>query len=806
MMWKTIRSLSILYSLLFISAEVSSQTARITGKVVEAINNQPVPFATIAIEGTTTGTFSDAEGNFILENVAPGTYNLSVSFVGFKKKMIFEYEATVVNPKFLEVRLEAATEELDAVEIKTSAFNKSEESPLSMQTINQTEIQRNPGGNRDISRVIQSLPGVASSISFRNDIIIRGGAPNENRFYLDGIEVPNINHFATQGSSGGPVGMINVDLIREVDFYTSAFPGNRYNAMSSVMDLKMIEGNKDKLAGRFTIGSSDLAMSLNGPISENSTLIISARRSYLQFLFAALQLPFLPTYNDFQFKYKWNISPKDQLSIIGLGAIDEFSLNEGVNDGITDPETIERNTYFLDNIGISEQWNYTVGANYKHFRKNSYQTIVVSRNHLNNSASKYYKNDDSSEENLILDYISEEIENKVRLENHYSKSGLKLSYGLSYEYVNYLNSTYSKTFAGSQVYEIDYNSALYMNKYGAFVQAGKAFFDNRLTTSLGLRTDISDYSSDMSNPLDQISPRLALSYSINEKLSFNANTGIYYQLPPYTALGYRNGTGELVNKENDLKYIRSIHYVAGFQYYPNQYTKFSVEGFLKQYSQYPFLIGDSISMANQGADFGVIGNEPVTSISKGRSYGTEFLIQQKLQKGFYGILAYTIVVSEFEDKNGNYVPSSWDFGHIVSMTGGKKFKKNWELGMRWRFTGRNPYTPYNVEASSRIEVWDVRGSGVPDYDRLNQNRTAVSHGLDVRLDKKYFFKNWGLNLYLDIQNIYNYATETAPILNMRRDAEGNAIEDPNRPGYYIPYEIPNESGTILPTIGVIVEF
>jgi hypothetical protein len=297
-----------------------------------------------------------------------------------------------------------------------------------------------------------------------------------------------------------------------------------------------------------------------------------------------------------------------------------------------------------------------------------------------------------------------------------------------------------------------------------------------------------------------------LSYQINEKVSFNANTGIYYQLPPYTALGYRDRQGSLVNKDNGLKYIRSVHYVAGFQFFPNQFTKLGVEGFLKQYSQYPFSIDDSISLANLGADFGVIGSEAVKSISEGRSYGLEFLVQQKLQKGFYGILAYTFVVSEFQDKNGKYVPSSWDFGHIVSMTGGKKFKRNWEIGMRWRFTGKTPYTPYDVETSSNKEVWDISGFGSLDYNQLNQKRTSVSHGLDVRVDKKYYFDKWGLDLYLDIQNIYNFQTETAPSLNMKRDAQGNAIEDPSKPGYYQPYFIQNQSGTVLPTVGIIAEF
>ena len=173
----------------------------------------------------------------------------------------------------MDIKLIESSTSLDVVEITASPFQKSEESPVSKRSINATEIYRNPGGNRDISKVITSLPGVASTVSFRNDIIIRGGAPNENRFYLDGIEIPNINHFATQGSSGGPVGMINVNFIREVDLYSGAFPANRGNTLSSVLEFKQIDGNPDRIAKDFNIGSSDFGITLDGPINDKTTFV-----------------------------------------------------------------------------------------------------------------------------------------------------------------------------------------------------------------------------------------------------------------------------------------------------------------------------------------------------------------------------------------------------------------------------------------------------------------------------------------------------------------------------------------------------
>lgn len=199
---------------ILIANGIMAQTGVIQGKVVNAITNEPLPFATISIQGTTTGVSSTIDGLYKIENLAPGTYNLEATLVGFKKKTLFEVNVNNAKPAIVDIALEESATDLKAVEVTTSPFNKTEESPVSLRNIGAAEIQRLPGANRDISKVIQSLPGVASTPAFRNDIIIRGGAPNENRFYLDGIEVPNINHFATQGSSGGPVGLINVNLIK----------------------------------------------------------------------------------------------------------------------------------------------------------------------------------------------------------------------------------------------------------------------------------------------------------------------------------------------------------------------------------------------------------------------------------------------------------------------------------------------------------------------------------------------------------------------------------------------------------------
>lgn len=795
----------LLLSFVFVTLTLFSQNSLVKGRVTNVLNNEPIPFAKIIAVDQQKGAISDAKGFYEIVGLNPGVYYFKVTVAGFKEVVL--NEITVTNARSIELNftLEEIILEQKEVVVKASPFQRKSESPVSLKTLNATEIERLPGAGRDVSKVIAALPGVASRATFRNDIIIRGGSPGENKFYLDGIEVPNINHFATQGSSGGPVGLLNVNFIREVDFYSGAFPANRANGLSSVLSFKQKDGNQDAFITNFALGSSDAALTFDGPIGKKVDFIFSARRSYLQFLFAALQLPILPTYNDFQYKINYKLNDKNKITFIGLGAIDDFRLNAKVNENVTDSATRESNNYILNNLPLQKQWNYTVGVNWLHYSKNSYQNIVVSRNMLNNSASRT-SNKIPAPDNVILDYSSFEAENKFRFEHTYNKNGWRLNAGAGYEYAKYFNSTFNRITVQGVPVLVDFESTLNLHKVALFGQLSKSLLKEKLNLSLGLRTDVNSYAKSMLNPLNQLSPSFSFNYRFNSQWALNGNIARYHQLPAYTILGYRDLNGVLKNKENDLRYISADHFVLGTEYLTKFDSRFTLEGFFKSYNRYPFSLKDSLSLANVGSDFGIVGNEEVKSISTGRTYGAEFLYQQKMYKGFYAILAYTYVVSEFKDKNNSYVSTSWDSRNIVSLTGGKRFKKGWEVGFRWLFSGGSPYTPIDVETSGLIQNWDINGQGVLDINRLNTQRESNFHQLNLRVDKKIFLDKFNMNFYLDIQNAYGYKAKLAPILLVETDSNNNPIVDPNDPTRYKTKFIENTNGIVQPTIGIILEF
>ena len=792
-------AVSLLFTTLFssLAASLFAQNAQISGRVIDATNNEPLPFANVVVKGTTIGATTDFDGKFLITGLTPGFISLEATYVGYVNATSPEVQVSNAKTEYVEIAMKNAGISLQEVEVKANPFIRTEESPLSLQKLGVREIETSPGSNRDISRVIQSLPGVGSGVSFRNDIIIRGGGPSEATFYLDGVQIPTINHFATQGSSGGAVGILNADFISSVDFYSGAFPANRGNALSGIFEFTQKEGNKEKPRFRGSVGASEISLTTDGPAGEKSSFIFSVRRSYLQFLFDVIGLPFLPTFNDYQLKWKTRFDPKNELTIVSIGALDQFKLNTGIENPTEDQE------YILGFLPVNEQWSYAIGAVYRHYKDNSFQTLVVSRNMLNNTSYKYPENDESRPKSL--DYTSQEIENKIRYENNIRWGDYKFVYSLGSEFAKYNNRTKQQLFVGDQLINIDYQSDLQLFKYSASAQLSRNFLNDRLTLSAGLRTDANNYSASMQNPIDQLSPRFSASYALSEQWAVTANAGRYFQLPAYTTLGFRDNSGALVNKDNDLKYIAANHYIAGVQFIPKPDVFFSLEGFYKQYSRYPFSVNDSISLANKGADFGVIGNEEVISANKGRAYGFEVLNRTQLPSGFNLIVSYTFVRSEFEDKKDQLIPSSWDFRHIITLTANKSLKRNWIVGFKWRFDGGLPYTPYDLNKSSLITAWDAQGGPYLNFDDLNALRLKPYHQLDVRVDKKYFFDKWSLMFYLDIQNLYNFKAELQDNLIREKDANGNyqTVDGDSR---YVLRGIPNTSGTVLPTIGIMVEF
>lgn len=790
---------------------VSAQgTGAVSGSIVNKNNQQPLSGITIELKPGDKKTISDSLGNFRLSGIQPGSYAIQFFGVGYINKTITNLVITSGNEINLQVELDQDVQQLGAVVVsgrRNSAKVATIESPLSIQRLTTEEIKANPGGNFDISKVIQSLPGVGGGIgggSFRNDIIIRGGSPSENVFYLDGIEVPIINHFSTQGSGGGPQGILNVSFIEDVRLSTSAFDARYDNALSSVFQFKQKNGNAKRVQGNIRLSASEFAATFDGPLSKKTTFLASARRSYLQFLFQAIDLPIRPNYWDFQFKTTTKIDKKTTLTFLGIGAIDEFRF-------AAPKEATPEKLYVINSNPIINQLSYTIGATLKRLTNKGYWNLAISRNTLDNQADKYLDNDRQLEAERTFKIKSLETENKLRLDINNNYGIWKLSYGAVLQNVDFSNQFFQafrqpvKDAQGNVLVPgitFTSNRELSFLRYGVFAQLGRRIFNNRLGLSTGWRADANTAKNGNGNLLDQFSPRVSVSYALSDKLNISSSYGLYYRLPSYTQLSF--------SVSNPGDYIRSTHWVGGFEFLPASTTRFTVEGFYKKYANYPVSIPDGISLANKGTEFGAIGNEPVRQDGKGRVWGIEFFAQQKLTNRFFGVFSYTFYRSEFTGANGKFVPASWDNRHLVSATMGYKLGKNWELGVKFRYQGAAPYTPYNMEQSQLNYM--TLGTGVFNFAQVNSLRLPAFHAGDLRIDKKWNYRKTTLDLFLDITNFYANKSAGVPNYTFKRVSDNSAFATTDSQPVRmdgknaIPILLENIDGTLLPTIGFIVEF
>lgn len=789
-----IRRISFFILLCCLCWNVFAAEYQIKGVVIDKSTRQPLEFVNVLVVGLGIGASTDANGNFLITQVPPGIYRLQASFLGYKTELTPEYRVNHVTP-YVQIELEEENASLNEVIVTASPFQKVPESPVSLRVIGLQEIEKAPGANRDISKVVQNYPGVAfSPIGYRNDLIVRGGGPSENRFYLDGVEIPNINHFSTQGASGGPVGLIDADLIRSVKFYSGAFPADKGNALSSVLDFSLRDGDIERNSLKATLGASEVSLSSNGHIGNKTSYLVSVRQSYLQALFKILGLPFLPAYTDASFKIKTRFDSHNELTLLGLGGIDRMKLNLGIEG--------EDAEYMLSYLPEINQETYTVGGVYRHYSQRHVQSIVLSQSYLNNRNVKYRDNDESSEENLTLRLGSIEQETKLRMENTSSWSVWKVKAGFDLNYSRYKSNEYRKVFANA-LREYDYHTDLSLWRWGMFASVDYAAPDKSFTASMGVRTDGNNYSDKMKELWRQLSPRLSVSYRLIEGLTLSGHVGLYYQLPSYTALGFKGEEGEYVNRH--LDYISVSQESLGLSWTPNENMELSVEGFYKLYGHMPFSLSDQIPLSCKGNDYGTIGNEALSSEAKGRSYGVELMFKWLLTQKLNLSSSLTIFKSEFKDgEQGSYVPSAWDNRFILNMSGTYNFPKHWSLGAKVSCIGGSPYTPYDVEKSSLVEAWNVQGRAYYDYSRYNQERLPVFGQLDVRVDKTFYLKKCMLGFYLDIQNI------TASKLR-QPDAlmSTGQIENPSAPlseQRYVMKSIRQESGTLLPTLGITFEY
>ncbi|MDA3860742.1 MAG: TonB-dependent receptor [Melioribacteraceae bacterium] len=734
----------------------------IAGNIVDKTTKQPLIGVNLIVVGTTIGAASDIDGNFRIENLSPGTYSLTASYIGYTESSKSDIVVSSARPKQVKFELAESTINIEGVTVTAGYYNQIITEPLSVTSFSNEEIRRTPGGFEDVVRALSVIPGVAKQSGGRNDLVVRGGAPSENLYLVDGFVVPNINHFATQGATGGTNSYIDLDFIDKSTFSTGGFSVKYGDKLSSVLGVDLREGRKDRIGGKALISASQFGFNIEGPITANDDFIFSVRRSYLDFLFNAFGFSFVPQYYDMLFKYNYRIDNSNKLSVLFVGVLDDINFN---NNTMEDQ---------VDNARIlaSSQKQYTLGVSYRHLMKKGFFNVRFGRNYI-----AY----DSFQKDSLLNPIflnnSKEATNDLTadLVLKVGKSS-EINVGAGYSLIRSKNEILFtndfETSFGDTLLLRYVNNDNYFHKANAFFLYNTTLFD-RFVINAGLRGEYF-------NPLNTkftVSPRASFKYVASSVVSLNFSAGIYRQSPSYIWLVYPGN--------DKLEPIRVEQYIFGADHLFTPSTRFKLELFYKNYNKYAASeLRDYLVLANSGSGFGgaednysSFGLEELSSSGTGFSRGIEISVQQKASDiQVYGIVSLTYSETRFKaidnvDRVGQY-NQNW----ILNLSGGYLLGSDWIFSAKFRFASGFPYTP-------------IYQNGTQLVSEYLAEQLPVSHSLDVRVDKIWDFGGVTLITYIDIQNVYNRKN----LNGYRWDYNENKV-------------VGQEEFGILPSIGISIEF
>ncbi|MCB9258206.1 MAG: TonB-dependent receptor [Ignavibacteriales bacterium] len=749
--------------LIMLSQLIFSQNiGEITGKVIDRVTKEGLPGVNVIVEETNFGSSTDLNGEFKIQNIPVGNYKVRASFIGYDAITKADVIVNSAKPTFLEFRLSESIIELEGVTVTSNFFETSPVDVNSVKKFSYEEIRRAPGGFEDVIRALSILPGVARQSAGRNDLVVRGGAPSENLYVVDGFVIPNINHFGNQGATGGPLSFVNLDYVSETTFSTGGFQANYGDKLSSVLKIDLREARKDRIGGKALVSASQFGFNLEGPASDNSNFIFSIRRSYLDFIFNAAGFNFVPEYYDLLTKYTYDIDNSNKISYLFVGALDRVIFNNENSEDIYD------NSRILGN----DQNQYVTGISYRHLFNKGFYNLTLSRNYVSYDG---FQNDTLL--NPIFLNKSKEAEHELKLDA-VMKIGKasELNFGVSGKHINFQSdilfpdqfvTTFGETLPITQAnVNDDYYKASSYILYSAY-------YFNSFRFNFGLRGNYFNAIDDKFT----VSPRLSMSYDLTSLTKLNFSTGIYRQSPSYIWL--------TLDENKSLKPIQVNQYILGITHLLTESSQIKLEAFYKDYSKYPtsnlrtYLVLANTGAGYPGADdnFSTYGLEKLTSDGKGFSRGLEFSMQKKsATSNHYGVLSVTYSQSKFTGLDNIERTGQYDQTWIVSLSAGYIFNENWEASMKFRYATGNPYTPYNFDGTQNI----------PDYLTA---RLDPTHSLDLRVDRRWDFNGWNLIAYIDIQNVYNKKNDN----NVKWDYKTMQIDKQSDIG-------------ILPSIGISVEF
>ncbi len=735
-----------------IAAQDTAGLGVVTGLIVDA-DGQPALAVTVCVVGTTRCTITGEDGRFRLGEIRPGLQVLEITPPGLPRYEGAAVEVRAGLESVVQIALPRLTGVNEVVTVRASSFVAPEEVKNSAFVIEPSEIASGAGSLQDVSRYLQTLPGVVLGTNdFRNDIIVRGGSPLENLFIVDNIEIPNINAFANFTSAGGTVSVLDTYLIDDVTFLTGGYPAPYINRVSSVLQVAQREGNRDRLAGRATVGFAGAGGIVEGPIAGGrGSWVVSARRSFLDLVTddigGAGGVPVLYTANT---KVVYDVSPFDRIWAVNITGVDRVRLGLGENSDLDGG---------LSEFDIRyEGWRSATGFNWQRiFGERGVGLLGVSHSvaTLDSTVKDLLKNGVPPPDVPVDDVIAagpvvfqdnsteRETTFKYDLTTYVPMLG-KVQAGGSFK-IFQLNYDTSAPLGNDSPYspEPDLDPFTIQSRFdayqtGAYVQATGSV-TSRLNVTLGGRFDHYQY-------IDaaKFSPRAGVSFALSDAVSLRGSYGRYYQQPffPFLAVFPEN---------RQLEPIQADHYVAGVVWQIDELTRVLVEGYRKNYADYPVSTTiPELSLANIGDTFNVRDVLfPMSSDGYGRAYGIELSVERKPGGRWYGQANLAWSRARHAGLDGVLRPGSFDSPVVANVDGGVQLDDRWQVSSRFSFISGRPYTPFDLALSTS------QRRGIYDLSQVNATRAPAYARLDVRVERRFIVGGRPLVIFGGVQNVTN---------------------------------------------------
>ena len=817
--------IAVIIIIIVLSSIVNGSDGILTGRVSDINTHQPLIGVNIIISGTDLGSATDSLGSFMIKNIPVGSYDLNASMIGYKpinrpNIHIVPKRATVANFNLHPIVLKG-----DDIVVTGNYFEKTKDAVTSNRTVDIEEIRSDPVGVYDIMAMMQALPSVISGNDQSNEVIVRGGMHNENLFVMDYLEIPFPNHFPQQGKGGGPVTMVDTDFIERINFYAGAFPARYGEKLSSVMDVKLREGNRERHLGQLSMNMAGFGGNIEGPLMENGSYLLSLQRSFLDFVMRGTGLQAIPEYWTSQGKLIFNISPTRKLMFNYLGGIDAVNLENENDPSMRGAENVDYNSKQI-----------TSGITYKDlFSKKGFGIISISSSALildlnvyelelndndNSYKNDYARNNDIEIENTLRGEINYSISKRFNLNTGFSTKLLRLDYDrwfkirpnyiYGYSYPGDIPSIISRTEFDNIYFNNENTIATPLDTIGIpdtnktnhlleFWKTGGFIHltyqpTKKLDVLVGGRYDHLSYTNKAS-----FSPRLGLSFHVNQILALNFSGGRYFQFPDNRDLNSNKlGQSSLTSYYADQSAI-------GIEYFLARDKRITLEIYTKTMGN---IVINEILEDSDGRDS--INYKKIINAGKGRSKGIEFFIQKKYFNNWYGSLSWSHSISKMWDDRdeGKYYNWDYDYEDVINVIGGykieykkydwyKKYKKTYwsylfgwfplapsdeyEVSFKIRYLGGRPYTPKTYDHN--IREWYTDSA-----EDWNTDRYGSYLRFDLMFQQRYYFDQVNMVVFYNFLNVFN------------RDNEWENI--------YL------DDGTIkiayqyktIPTAGVVIEF